>query len=75
MVDYVAMTNEQRIFDNSLEKGKVWKRALARGGCRADHRWLHSRAVQPYDIRVVTGDEDSPSSTIKGLNEGLKTSA
>ena len=49
MADYVAMTTELRIFDNSLEKGK------------------------PYDIRVVTGGADAPSSTIEGLNEGLKT--
>ena len=48
VVDYVAMTTEGRIFENSVEKGK------------------------PFDIRVVSGDADSPASTIAGLNEGAQ---
>ena len=28
---------------------------------------------KPFDIRVVSGDADSPASTVAGLNEGLKT--
>lgn len=29
--------------------------------------------MQPFDIRVTTGDSDNPANTIAGLNEGLKT--
>ena len=49
VVDYVAMTTEGRIFENSVQAGR------------------------PFDIRVTSGDADSPSSTIAGLNEGLKS--
>ena len=61
------MTDALRVFDNSLEKGKVRCRLLPRLALCSRSR------AQPYDIRVVTGDADSPASTIAGLNEGLKT--
>jgi hypothetical protein len=76
VVDYVAMTGEGRIFENSLENGKVRARGRSAGArltpqpcCAHSLVALVHPPRQPYDIRVVTGDSDNPANTIAGLNE------